>query len=159
MKTLDGAFDNGFEKIYMNNVVWNEKDTIWVRIRSSDYLISDIIGSNQIITNIEQSDGQSNDVIPKIYALSQNYPNPFNPTTTIKYSIAPPNLPKGEALQHISLNVYDMLGREIATLVSEEKQPGNYEVKFDGSNFSSGIYFYRIQVGSFKQTKKLILLK
>ncbi|HOI31064.1 MAG TPA: T9SS type A sorting domain-containing protein [Melioribacteraceae bacterium] len=89
--------------------------------------------------------------IPDKYKLSQNYPNPFNPTTTISFSI-----PES---QFISLMVYDILGREISTLVNEEKQPGNYKVNFDGSNLSSGVYYYQMRAGQFVETKKLILLK
>jgi len=87
----------------------------------------------------------------KIFSLSQNYPNPFNPTTSIQYTI--------NSLQFVKLGIYDVLGREIATLVNEEKTIGNYEVEFDGSNLSSGIYFYRIQAGNFTATKKLILIR
>ena len=89
--------------------------------------------------------------LPVNFSLSQNYPNPFNPTTTITYSI-----PKAV---FVTLKVCDLLGREVATLVNEEKQPGKYEIKFDGNNFASGIYFYRLQSGGFSETKKLILLK
>ncbi len=87
----------------------------------------------------------------KIFSLSPNYPNPFNPTTSIQYAV-------GDR-QFVSLKVYDVLGREVATLVNEEKKPGTYEVKFDGSDLSCGIYFYRIQAGSFVQTRKMILIK
>ncbi len=93
------------------------------------------------------------------YAFEQNYPNPFNPTTTIKYSIAPPNLTKEETLQNVTLKVYDVLGREVATLVNEEKSPGNYEVKFDASKLASGVYFYRLTAGNFVSTKKMVLLR
>lgn len=89
--------------------------------------------------------------IPLNYSLSQNYPNPFNPETTIQYSI-----PKSE---FVTLKIFDALGKEIATLANEQKLPGYYEVKFDGSNLSSGVYFYRLQSGSFIQTKKFVLLK
>ncbi len=92
------------------------------------------------------------------FSLSQNYPNPFNPTTTIKFSI--PNMPTGrQGSRFATLKVYDMLGREVSTLVNEEKAPGNYEVKFNGSNLSSGVYFYRLQSGSFNETKKFVLMK
>ena len=108
--------------------------------------------------------------VPKIatqpnFQLEQNYPNPFNPSTTIKFSI--PNV-GAEHVQplHVLLKVYDLLGREIATLVNEEKSPGNYEVKFDpdksgqaGANLPSGVYFYRLTAGSFSQTKKMLLMK
>jgi hypothetical protein len=90
-------------------------------------------------------------VLPYQYSLSPNYPNPFNPTTVIAYSI-----PKSG---NISLKIYDLLGREVATLVNEIKQAGNYEVKFDGSKLASGIYLYRIQSGNFNYTRKMILIK
>jgi len=89
--------------------------------------------------------------IPEQFLLYQNYPNPFNPITTIKYSI-----PK---TSNISLVVYDVLGREITTLVNEEKLSGNYTVQFNGSNFSSGVYFYVMRADNFIDTKKFILLK
>ncbi|MDR3627255.1 MAG: T9SS type A sorting domain-containing protein, partial [Ignavibacteriaceae bacterium] len=87
----------------------------------------------------------------KNFSLSQNYPNPFNPSTRIEYS-----LPKSE---HVTLKVYDILGREVATLVNENKQTGSYSIQFNAGKFASGVYIYRIQAGSFTQTKKLLLLK
>ncbi|MBZ0200728.1 MAG: T9SS type A sorting domain-containing protein [Ignavibacteriaceae bacterium] len=96
---------------------------------------------------------------PKDYLLYQNYPNPFNPTTTIKYSI--PNFVKtghAPSLQ-TSLKIYDVLGIEIATLVSEEKAPGENEVVFDAQGLASGIYFYQLRVNNFTTTKKMILLR
>jgi len=89
--------------------------------------------------------------IPNDYVLSQNYPNPFNPTTNIKYQIAEHGF--------VSLKVYDVLGSEVATLVNGEKLVGSYEVEFDASNFTSGIYFYQLQAGSFIETKKMVLMK
>ena len=88
---------------------------------------------------------------PLSYDLSQNYPNPFNPSTTIKYSVP--------RTAFVSLKVYDVLGREVAALVNEEKSAGNYEAKWNAENFASGIYLYKIQTGSFTQTKKMIYLK
>ena len=85
------------------------------------------------------------------FALEQNYPNPFNPTTKINYSIKE----KG----NVELKIFDLLGSEIVTLVSEEKNPGNYEVFFDASNLSSGVYLYTIKSGSFVQTRKMLLMK
>ncbi len=89
--------------------------------------------------------------IPKEFVLLQNYPNPFNPTTTIKYQIP--------ELNFVTLKVFDVLGREVAELVREEKPIGNYEVDFDATGLSSGIYFYKLQANDFTQTKKMILLK
>ena len=99
---------------------------------------------------------QNKEAVPDSYALLQNYPNPFNPSTTIKYSI-----PDGETTRRVvsTLKVYDILGREVATLVNEEKSSGNYEVKFDGSRLGSGVYFYTLRAGDFVQTKKMMLIK
>ena len=85
------------------------------------------------------------------FALLQNYPNPFNPTTKIEFRIA--------NREFVSLSVYDVLGREVATLVNEVKQPGEYAVQFDASTFAGGVYFYRLHAGSFVQTKKLCLIR
>jgi Beta-1,4-xylanase len=89
--------------------------------------------------------------IPKKFYLSQNYPNPFNPTTQIKYSIP----------QHgyVSLKVYNLLGAEVATLFAGVRQAGNHVATFNGTGLTSGVYFYRMQAGSFAETKKLILLR
>jgi streptogramin lyase len=89
--------------------------------------------------------------VPDKFELSQNYPNPFNPSTKIKYQIATSN--------PVSLKIYDVLGNEVATLVNELQSTGNYEVTFDASTLPSGIYIYKLQAGSFIETKKMILLK
>ena len=102
---------------------------------------------SDIITGIENQKGS----IPFSFSLQQNYPNPFNPTTIIKY-----DLPKEG---FVTLKVYDMLGREVATLVNKEQSAGRYVATFDASGLASGIYFYRISAGKFVQTKKLILMK
>jgi len=95
---------------------------------------------------------------PFNFFISQNYPNPFNPTTTIKFSV-PASLNPSKGGTFVSLKVYDLLGREVTTLVDEEKAPGNYEVKFDATNLPSGIYFYSMQAGSYHAAKKLVVLK
>jgi hypothetical protein len=96
---------------------------------------------------------------PTSYSLQQNYPNPFNPTTTIDYQLP--------AVSHVTLKVYDVLGREVATLVNEQKSAGEYKVTFDGSRLSSGVYFYKlvaspiepITAGTYISVKKLVLIK
>jgi hypothetical protein len=90
-------------------------------------------------------------ILPEEYYLYQNFPNPFNPTTKIKYQV-----PRTE---FISLKIYDILGNEVTTLLNEAKEPGEYEIEFDGSKLSSGVYFYTLRSGSFYDTKKFILMK
>ncbi len=85
------------------------------------------------------------------YSLRQNHPNPFNPLTTIKYQISQNGF--------VTLKVYDILGKEIATLVNEEKPSGRYEVSFNASSFVSGVYLYRLNVNDYVDVKKMILLK
>ena len=89
--------------------------------------------------------------IPNYFSLAQNYPNPFNPTTSIKYSVP--------TAVNVSLKVYDLLGKEVATLVNEMKQPGFHTADFNASNLASGIYFYRIDAGEFTSVKKMMLVK
>jgi hypothetical protein len=101
-----------------------------------------------VVTAVEESDPQT---LPTAFQLSQNYPNPFNPTTTISYSV-----PMAERVQ---LRVYDIMGREVALLVDEVKNPGTYRVAFDGKDLSSGIYFYQMQAGAFSQVRRLALVK
>ena len=89
--------------------------------------------------------------LPTEFSIDQNYPNPFNPVTTINYSI--PNT------QYTVLKIYDIAGKEVMTLVNETKPAGRYQVKFDGSNLGSGVYFYKITAGNFSAVKRMILIK
>ncbi len=89
--------------------------------------------------------------IPNQFSLSQNYPNPFNPTTVIRFQVS--------SYRFVKLNVYDILGREVATLVNEKLQPGTYEVVWDAGNFASGVYYYTLTTEYFNQTKRMVLIK
>ncbi len=89
--------------------------------------------------------------VPAAYSLKQNYPNPFNPTTHLEFGIS--------NLGFVSLKVYDVHGKEVATLVNENKQAGTYEVEWNGQGFASGVYFYRLEAGDFKETKRMLLVK
>jgi hypothetical protein len=101
-----------------------------------------------IVTEVEEASTR----VPMSYALYQNYPNPFNPQTTISYS-----LPRAST---VTLKVYDLMGREIAVLMqNERKAPGNYEISFDASDISSGVYFYKLQTERFIETKQMVLVK
>ncbi|MBK8946222.1 MAG: T9SS type A sorting domain-containing protein [Ignavibacteriae bacterium] len=103
--------------------------------------------------------------LPSIFELKQNYPNPFNPSTTINYTIQSKvksenaNVASEFSLSNVTLKIYDILGREVETLVNENQKPGNYKILFDGSNFPSGVYYYQLKSGNFNQTKKMILAK
>ncbi|MGB5894535.1 MAG: T9SS type A sorting domain-containing protein, partial [Ignavibacteriaceae bacterium] len=89
--------------------------------------------------------------VPAEFTLSQNYPNPFNPATTIKYGITERTF--------VELRIYDILGREVVLLVNEEQDAGYYKVIYNATKLASGIYFYRLQAGSFIKTKKMVLMK
>jgi len=89
--------------------------------------------------------------IPNVYSLSQNYPNPFNPVTKINYELRITN--------YVSLKVYDALGKEVANLVSEIQSAGSHDVVFNGNNFASGVYFYRLESGDFKDIRRMVLIK
>jgi hypothetical protein len=91
------------------------------------------------------------DVIPSGYSLAQNYPNPFNPTTTIGYQLG--------AAAHVRIEVVDILGRKVATLIDRIQVAGSHEVVWDASGAASGIYFYTIDAGSFAATRKMVLIK
>jgi 1,4-alpha-glucan branching enzyme len=106
-----------------------------------------------ILSDVQETN--ANEV--KDFSLEQNYPNPFNPVTTIKYTVGTrPSITGGVFVQ---LKVYDLLGREVTTLVNKEQGPGKYEVKFNGGKLSSGLYIYRIQYGSIMLSRKMLLLK
>jgi len=99
---------------------------------------------------VSVEDNQS-DLLPASFELQQNYPNPFNPGTVIEYEISNTTL--------VSIKVYDVIGREVTVLVNESKQPGIYQVSFDGENLASGVYFYKMIAGDFSSVKKMNLLK
>lgn len=118
--------------------------------KSADYYINQ--GTSISINNTDLNNFGIDVVnIPLSYMLYQNYPNPFNPSTKIRYEI-----PKES---FVTIKIYDVLGREVSTLVNEQKSAGYYNIEFNANNLASGIYFYRIQAGDFVRTKKLILLK
>lgn len=101
--------------------------------------------------NAEVTDRGTKEALPTVYMLAQNYPNPFNPETRIHYEVPQDN--------SVRLVVYDVLGREVATLVNEFKKTGRYDASFNGSNLASGVYFYRLLAGTFNDVKKLVLLR
>lgn len=118
---------------------------IWVGANGSDTgIFFDRLNTMTGITPIETK-------IPHSYSLSQNYPNPFNPVTNLEFAISETGF--------ASLKVFDITGAEIVTLVNEKLSPGSYRYKFNGSNYSSGVYFYKLTVNNFSDTKRMIMLK
>jgi len=101
-----------------------------------------------LLTSVKE---KPEEALPAEYQLEQNYPNPFNPSTTIRFS-----LPQRE---HVTLKVFDVLGREVATLVDGELNPGQHSVVFNAKNLPSGVYFYRLQAGNFVEQKKMEMVK
>jgi hypothetical protein len=95
---------------------------------------------------------------PKEFVLQQNYPNPFNPATMITYTIGGTR-DQGSGARNVKLAVYDLLGREVAVLVNEKKAPGSYEVRFDGTGRSSGVYMYRLTAGQYVEARTMLLLR
>ena len=122
-------------------------DTLYIVSNAFNPLIKVPLSGNVKITGVSQN----NSNLPTSYGISQNYPNPFNPTTVINYQLP--------ASSFVTLKVYDILGREVATLVNGRQNAGYYNATFNAVQLSSGIYFYRLQAGSFTETKKLVLLK
>jgi len=137
---------NGTSKIFYSSNCFINIPVVSVSSRPISAFQSN---SNQNLNTVKDENG----LIPLEFGLGQNYPNPFNPTTTINYSI--PNN------SYVTLKVYDMTGKEVATLVKEQLTPGNYSVNLNANtyNLSSGIYFYKISAGSYVNIKKLVLIK
>jgi hypothetical protein len=127
--------------IYTNLFFWNNTVFIYA-VRTNGG-----ISRYQIISSIKQISNE----VPQSFSFSQNYPNPFNPATKIRFQVANAG--------YTFLSIYNVLGKEIATLVNEQLQPGTYEADWDASNYPSGVYYYRLVSGSFNETKKMILLK
>ena len=121
---------------------------IGVNIKSND----EVFWYDSFIVVVEEAtDIEKENNLPVEFSLGQNFPNPFNPTTKINYSIPEQS--------YVTLKVFDVLGREVKTLVNKEQPVGNFEVEFNASDFTSGIYFYRIQAGEFVESKKMVLMK
>ncbi|MFZ1290685.1 MAG: cellulase family glycosylhydrolase [Melioribacteraceae bacterium] len=137
-----GAFD--WAKVDNFDIVAEEENLLEKEFWFDNIYISD----NPVSVN--------EDLITSEFSLSQNYPNPFNPVTTIQYYV--PNVASSFS-SRIELNIFDMLGRKIKTLVNQIQQPGIYKINFNGSDLSSGVYFYRIQSGKYSDIKKMMLLK
>ncbi|MBX7047395.1 MAG: T9SS type A sorting domain-containing protein [Ignavibacteria bacterium] len=137
----------------ISSSIINNKVKIWIPggFYPTTVTTSKLICLTDSLGCITTGTGSQNAIVPEAYNLSQNYPNPFNPATRIVYAIPKQGL--------IKMKVYDILGKEVLTLVNEFKNAGEYYIDFDGRNLSSGIYFYKLEAGDFISTKKMILVK
>ena len=145
----------------------NSSEQVTLKINTKDLKVGDYVANIPIKTNDEQNliitcnlevANTSNifyeEKIVENYKLNQNYPNPFNPITYINYSINSNNS------ENVKLIIYDLLGKKMEVLVNEMQTSGNYNITFDGSNYPSGIYFYKLSIGNkFSDTKKMVFLK
>jgi len=118
---------------------------------STPTVLNYIFGTQDSVATLPTGIKKADNLLPKTFSLSQNYPNPFNPSTIIKYSV-----PKAQV---VTIKVYNMLGQEVATLLNNQQNPGNYEINFNASRLASGVYFYTLNAGNFNAVKKMILLK
>jgi hypothetical protein len=137
------AIKVGIQKDSTNGLSWLEAGDYAERIPANE---SSVIITPSINTGIAEAAD-----MPAQFALEQNYPNPFNPTTHVRIQM--------RVTGSVSLRIFDVLGREVETLVSGEKPPGTYELVWDASRFASGTYFYRLSAGEFSQVRKMILMK
>jgi len=142
----EGIKEIGFEFEVESNAVSGKRDTVIFQITDAN----GTSWNKEIILEYAK---------PDVFSLEQNYPNPFNPVTTIKYSLPSPLKGEGSGVRSVSLKIFNILGQETATLVNQNQEAGFYEVKFDGSQFASGVYIYRLEAGSYTAVKKMMLLK
>lgn len=139
-KTFSGIEE--FAEYDPSDMVFTDENTAWILFgKGIIYKITNYSGITSVVE----------DGLPEPYQLSQNYPNPFNPTTIISYS-----LPEQT---RVTIKIYDIIGKEVKTLVNTTKNAGDYTESFNGGNLSSGIYFYTLKTNKFVETKKMILLK
>ena len=150
-KTLSATIDFNEE--------WNSENlSIVVFIQNKDtkeiYQSGSIDYSSLVVTSVEELS-----LVENKFSLLQNYPNPFNPTTVIQYNIPRIVEDNRSSVQNVELKIYDILGKEVVTLVNEDQNPGKYSVVFNANNLSAGFYYYQLKAGNFTQTRKMILLK
>jgi hypothetical protein len=130
-------------------------DSVWISSRAWVFTNLDSSQTNNtIIVSLKRTSvgiQQISELIPDKFALYHNYPNPFNPTTNIKFDVP--------ELSNVRISIYDISGKEVATLVNNQMNPGSYTADWNATNFASGIYFYRMTTDKFIETRKMMLIK
>ena len=152
--------DSRIDYVFLKNNSQLEIDNSYVTMDETyapGIYCSDHLGVMTILKASPVNVSETSNIVHE-FTLEQNYPNPFNPTTTINYSIPFVETRRG-VTSHITLKVYDTLGREVAPLVNQQQSPGNYSVIFDASDLTSGVYYYKINVNQISSVKKMLLMK
>jgi hypothetical protein len=145
---------------YPLTVTWKMRGSDAYELRAGEHVVQTLSGegtlriSDKTVNRLRLRVTVAGDAMPTEYSLRQNYPNPFNPSTKIVYGV-----PGWSTREFIELRVFDILGREVATLVNDLKTPGEYSITWDASGFASGVYLCQLRAGSFVQTRKLVLLR
>lgn len=140
------GFQNSTTTQNLNSIFFYLNDNTGYACGNNGVILKTTNGGGSIVTSVT-----NNGNAPKDYELSQNYPNPFNPITMIKFTIPADNFTE--------ISIFDISGKETEVLMGRELNKGSYEISFDGSNYASGVYFYKLRAGSFTETKRMILLK
>jgi hypothetical protein len=143
----DSVINQFWYYIYLDSLTAQIDIPLQMNIYSAGYHFWTDTAHLNIVTGFEES----SQTLPKTFALHQNYPNPFNPSTTIEF-----DLPKAS---QVTLKIYNILGEEVATLVSDKLSAGSYSYDWDARNLASGVYLYKLQAGDFVETKKMILMR
>jgi hypothetical protein len=151
------GFELGENHRYAKNIGISERQNIYGIGATSTQLagccINGVVYGDTTLTGL----AINSTIIPADFSLSQNYPNPFNPVTKIKFDIPPDSRLSGNDI--VTLKIYDVLGREVETLINEQLYPGTYEAEWDGTNYPSGVYFYKLIISEYKETKTMVLAK
>ncbi len=150
--TVVRSINSGYSWALQSSITGNQLNAVYNKHHNTKFAFA--VGDNGIM--IKTTNGgiwvqNISTEVPAAFALEQNYPNPFNPETKIKFDVAKQS--------DVKIIVYDITGREVQTLVNENMKPGVYEVTFEGSGFTSGVYFYKLQTENFTETKRMILVK
>jgi len=144
---LDYASADAFDQ-HVSDYAPNWWGSQWVDPNFEKYFMYRAVVLSDIPSNIDLPQDPN---VPETYQLHQNYPNPFNPTTMINYQLP--------MTDYIELSIYNVLGQKVATLVSERQAAGAYQVEWDASGYSSGVYYYSLKAGEFYNVKKMILIR
>jgi len=140
-----------YDTVLSHTIINPQTSITCIKQGSDGYIYLSVYAPGAIYKMVYNTSGINDPSLPVSYRLEQNYPNPFNPVTKIRYEIPKPSF--------VTMKIYNVLGIEVAELVNAQKQTGSYEVEWNASNYPSGVYFYELIAGDYKDRKKMILIK